>query len=576
MEGTGFMRIEHIRRMTLGLFALLGCEAGSTQVWAQPEPQPPKPSAAIPLEITADQPGGNQTTVPLAPVPGSTMVSPPAMPGQAVPSYGGPGGNAKLRQLRNPFDNGTTPYSSTGGPMAASQGTAQQVYPTRQMAGPQNTGGKASLQHLLNPYDAEYGQQNHGLFGHPSPQYPVPGTKAIPGAPAAPGAVPGAAPGAEAGPGAPAAPGAPALPGAEAAGAAAAETFGAAAAAAGPGFGTALGAAAAPFNMIGDMSPFRSQSVSLLGSGAIPHAYGRPSPPPVPGLRGPAPLFPSVRNFKMSENMSPRPQDRIFYDFNYFNNLNAAVNRADRVQISNMKAYINLWGVEKTFCDGNGSIGLRLPLNTLTADSPGNNISTPTTSALGNLTIFAKYILAQNVRTGSLVSAGLAVTPSTGTTRFAGAPYLIGINTTYFQPFLAYIWKADRFYVQGFSGFDFPANNADVTYMYNDIATGYFLYRNDDPNGFLTAIVPAFEAHVNSPFNHRNVWNPFDIAASPNVVSLTYGLHVQFWGRAVLSCALVQPVSNPRPFDTEVAMLLNIYYGRTARSQIPITPPVVQ
>ena len=75
--------------------------------------------------------------------------------------------------------------------------------------------------------------------------------------------------------------------------------------------------------------------------------------------------------------------------------------------VTQMKAYVYNFGVEKTFNNGMGSIGIRLPLDNLTANSFGNIVSTPTSTSLGNLTVFAKYILAQNTQTGSLVSAML-------------------------------------------------------------------------------------------------------------------------------------------------------------------------
>ncbi len=382
----------------------------------------------------------------------------------------------------------------------------------------------------------------------------APGT-GIGGAGAAGGAGVGAAAGA--GTGAPSELAAPAAPGAAEAANAPAEGFFA-------GLGGEVGGGEAALftpNMIGDLSPFYSQP-----------AVAPPSPP---RARGSALFYPSVRNFKASENQSPRPQDRFFFDFNYYNNVNAAVNTADKTAVDHMKAYTYMWGFEKTFDNGNGSIGMRLPLNSLTANSPAG-YSTPTSTALGNLDIFAKYILKQNTQTGSLITAGFQITPSTATSRFAGAPYVASLNTTYFQPFLAYLWKRDRFYVQGFSGFDFPANNADVTLMYNDIGLGYFLYRNPDNRGFITAIAPTFEVHVDTPFNHRNPYNKFDLAASPYVCNLTYGLNVLFAGRSMLTAALVTPVSSPKPFDAEFALLFNVFFGRTVRGPLPITPPIIQ
>jgi hypothetical protein len=388
-----------------------------------------------------------------------------------------------------------------------------------------------------------------------------PGTgAAAPGAqPMAPGA---AAPGA--GGGAP--PGAAGeLPGA-------ASAFADAAEAAGPTFGGTLASAGGTFAMIGDQGAFRFQPY-VMGN---PSAVAPPRPPQPPSPRASSVFYPSVRSFKITENMSPRPQDRIFYNFNYYDNLNATVNQAQQVPITNIKAYRNIWGVEKTFNEGQGSVGLRIPLNTVTADSAGNRYSTPTSTSLGNLSIFGKYILEENKATGSLISVGLAITPPTGPQRFGGAPYLYGLNNLYIQPFLGWIWRSGRFYAQGFSAFDFPATTNDVTMMYNDVGIGYFLIQSADPDAFITALAPTFEVHVNSPLNHRDAFNRFDIAGTPDAVNLTYGLNFGIRRSAVLTTALITPVASPKPFDFEWTLLLNIFYGRTRANFLAQIPPVAQ
>jgi hypothetical protein len=298
-----------------------------------------------------------------------------------------------------------------------------------------------------------------------------------------------------------------------------------------------------------------------------------PGPPGLPGPRGAALFYPSVRTFKISENQSPAPQDRVFVDFNYWNNLNAPVNRAEHVPITNINAYRYLLGVEKTFDEGMGSIGIRFPIDNVTADSPGKIISTPTTTAVDNLTVFAKYILEEDPRTGSLLSVGLAITPPSGPARFAGAPYLFGINSVYIQPFLGYIYNADRWYLQGFSGFSLPTNPKDVTLMYNDVGIGYYLFRSVDRTRWLTAVVPTFEVHVDSPLNHRNPFNIFDIAGASNMVNLTYGLNFELRSQAILTAALITPVSSPKPFDAEFVVFLNVYFGRTRARRLGLTPP---
>src|SRR5262249_22780696 len=156
----------------------------------------------------------------------------------------------------------------------------------------------------------------------------------------------------------------------------------------------------------------------------------------------------------------------------------------------------------------------------------------------------------QDQRTGSLITACFAITPQTATSRFAGAPYLFPLNSTYFQPCIAYIYNHNRWYFQGFTGFNFPANNNDVSVIYNDIGIGYFLIRNPDRNAFLSALAPTFEIHVNNPINHRDWFNKFDLAGSPDVVDLTYGINFGIRNTAVLSAAFVTPVTSPKPFDT--------------------------
>jgi hypothetical protein len=321
--------------------------------------------------------------------------------------------------------------------------------------------------------------------------------------------------------------------------------------------------------MIGDMSPYR-----LRGAQSVNLPPPSVTPPPVPGPRSAALFYPTVRNFKISENMSPRPQDRLFYNFHYYNDLNGPINTFDRTPINNFQAFRHLFGLEKTFNAGKGSLGLRFPIDTLTADSLVEGLQTPTRTAVGNLTVFGKYVLEQNPETGSLASVGLAITAPTGPGRFASAPYVFGLNTTTFQPFFGYIYNLNNWFFQGFSAFDFPANPRDVTLLFNDFAIGYFLLRSEDPGRFVTAIAPTFEVHVNTPLNHRNWKDRFDIAAAPDVVNLTYGINVQFRRTAVLTTALITPVSSPKPFEAELAVLLNVFYGRTRASRIPITPPL--
>ena len=305
--------------------------------------------------------------------------------------------------------------------------------------------------------------------------------------------------------------------------------------------------------MLGDLSPLTVlQTARIAALHPVPRAL-----PPTPLPRPPRPgaasqVAPSTHSFKIADNQSPMPQDRAYFTFNYFDNVNAALNRRFDSPVKDLRAYRYIFGLEKTFNEGKGSVGIQLPLDSLTAESTiRGSFAKPggTSNSLDDLTVFAKYILERNPITGSLISVGLAVTPRTGPPNFAGANYLVAVNDTTVQPFLGYLWRRDRFYLHGFAAVDVPTSIRDVTMVYNDIGIGYYAYRNPDPNGLLMALVPTFEVHVNDPLTHGDFDNQRDLTGTPDIVNLTYGINAMVGQNSVFTFGFVTPVTGPRPFE---------------------------
>lgn len=289
-------------------------------------------------------------------------------------------------------------------------------------------------------------------------------------------------------------------------------------------------------------------------------------------------VAPSIRTIKVSENQSPLPHDRVYYSFNYFDNVNDAVNDRLNAPVQDIQIFREIFGFEKTFNDGQGSIGLRVPLNTISAGSRGTSGLGGSSTAFGDLSIIGKYILTRNPETGSLISGGLSLTVPTGPGRFAGynafgpAPH-----TTTFQPFLGYLFNAGNLYLHGFTAIDVPCTSSDVTLIYNDIGLGYYLRRDAPDSGLdrlVTLIAPTFEVHINDPLNHRDAFNIQDPVGTPDVVDLTYGLNIGLRQNTFLTLGLVTPVTGPRPFELEALAFLNVFFGRSARRG-PLAPPVL-
>jgi hypothetical protein len=270
--------------------------------------------------------------------------------------------------------------------------------------------------------------------------------------------------------------------------------------------------------------------------------------------------LPSVRGFQISEDESPRPLDRAYFGFNYFDDINRSINDRLGINIHEIRVYRETFGLEKTFLDGNVSIGLRLPLNTLSAETPIAGLGGSSTD-LGDLTVILKGVLLEDRRSGDVLSGGLAITTPNGPRAFAGSEVISTFHDTILQPYVGYIYNMDSWFVHGFSSIAVPTDSNDVTLLFNDIGIGYYLYRDRSCGSMISAIIPTFEVHVNTPLNHRGALNFNDPAGTPDWVDLTAGTTIEFHKRATLALGFVTPVTGPKPYEFEVLCQLNIRLG---------------
>jgi hypothetical protein len=269
-------------------------------------------------------------------------------------------------------------------------------------------------------------------------------------------------------------------------------------------------------------------------------------------------FVPSARYFKISDNGSPRPQTDDTFSFNYFYNLFDDVNARAGGGIQRTRIHREVFGMEWADRDGNCSFGLRLPLNTYNAQNSVPGLD-GTSTDLGDLTAYWKFRLWCDTATGSLLSAGLAVTPTTATGSFAGSDFLKVFHNTCLQPFCGWIWRYERLYLQGFTAVDAPTDLNDVVMLQNSVAVGYFLYQSGLPSG-LTAVIPTVEVHVNTPLNHRGVGALADPAGNPDQVNVTGGVNFEFGDASSMGIAFTRPVTGPRLFDFQIVFQVRYRY----------------
>jgi hypothetical protein len=290
--------------------------------------------------------------------------------------------------------------------------------------------------------------------------------------------------------------------------------------------------------------------------------------------------------FKIGENESPRPQDRVFFTYNYFNNVNKALNPIDFPRVD---AHREMIGFEKTFDNKNASIGMRLPY--LMIDSNGGVKDRD----FGDLSVILKYAFI-NDPCGNVVSCGLVATfPTGGSSADAFNAFGDVVHTTILQPWAGFIYACDDFFVQGFSSAAIPVDDRDVAFWFNDLGVGWFCYRAADPHNrpgnafndcvpggsapdptlnafvptccgdcccgthFLTALIPTVEVHATTPLNHRG-FSVTDPVEGFDQVVITAGVHMVFLNRATLLLGAATPITGPKPFDVEAAAYFNLRF----------------
>jgi hypothetical protein len=300
--------------------------------------------------------------------------------------------------------------------------------------------------------------------------------------------------------------------------------------------------------MFGDLIGIQGQKVISLPAGvtagSVPHGVQI-----ISGNRAivVAPL-PTRGAFKITENESPVPTNRVFFDYTYYNGVNRLFSD---VPGTSADLHREMMGFEKTFLDGNASFGLRLPFLELTGQS--NDVED---SHVGDVSLVFKYAFINNKETGNVLSGGMVLTVPTGEELVVQNES--SIHSTVFQPFIGWLYNINNnFFFQGFSSLAVPTDARDVTLLFNSIGAGYHVYRSEEADAVLRGIIPVAELHINTPLNHRGLDStPLGFSDS---VNFTGGVYLQF-RRATMGICVGTPMTGPKPYEFEASASLNFRF----------------
>lgn len=349
-------------------------------------------------------------------------------------------------------------------------------------------------------------------------------------------------------------------------------------------FGAVSGPLSAAPNMIGDFygAGLASQSLLLTYYADGNYYQGTKLRIPNPTAGG------VVGRVKIADNTSPIPRDRVFGDYNLFNNVPLT---DDGVNVHRFTP-----GFEKTFLDGLMSFELKIPMaQTMDNDVVLGQEPNPSHGEFGNMAMTVKSLLLQ--RETWVLSGGLTVAvPTADATHLLlpdGTVILeIQNKAVHLEPFLGYLWTPnERWFSQGYIQWDVATNGNpvlassnqtndlsplgklhDTLFQYVDLGLGRWLYRSDDSTCRLTGIAATAEVHWNRSLEETRGLTAQEFQIGTNVskievVDMTVGAHVEFCNRTTVSFGYGTPLGAgmDRAFDGEWRFMVNRRFGPLSR-----------
>jgi len=329
--------------------------------------------------------------------------------------------------------------------------------------------------------------------------------------------------------------------------------------------GAAGGAASAAPSMIGDFL-----GINGVFTVTIPQSESHPifGAAPLPGA--------AIPRFKMADNTSPMPQDRVYFDYDYYHDvpINAPNPNID------VDSYAP--GFEKTFLGGLMSFELRLPMAT-TLDNRVFFDGTTSTSQgeIGDLAMAVKGLLIR--RDTFALSGGLAITVPTAKdsqyyfSQFDTSPFMtIANRSVHLMPFFGGLWTPnDRLFAIGYFQVDVDVSGDPVTVgttasgsfreptmLYLDASLGYWVRRSDSAKDLVTGFAPVVELHMNQSLDASSAISTGGISLSgvsdtTSILDLTVGAHVELRKNTMLTAGYCTPLTSDRAFDGEFRFFAN-------------------
>lgn len=300
-----------------------------------------------------------------------------------------------------------------------------------------------------------------------------------------------------------------------------------------------------------------------------------------------------VGRLKLSENTSPMPRDRVFFNYSYFDDVPLLI---DGVNVERYTV-----GIEKTFFCGAMSVEVKAPVAcTLDNEITLRDDNDTSDYVFGNLYTTVKCLLARGDDAG--ISMGVTVEIPTAddiVIEDVSGGTLIDMenNSVHLAPFVGMLWDPGDFFAQCIIQWDidttgsqvymntdpaFPSFGSlervgritDATWQYNDLSLGYWLFQSCDPCAALNGLAVITEVHYNVTLNHEDEITANGVTlgqrAHRDNLNVVVGLAARVNQNLSMGIGYGLPIGNgsDQEFDGEVRMFLNYYFGRTGGDSV--------
>ena len=279
---------------------------------------------------------------------------------------------------------------------------------------------------------------------------------------------------------------------------------------------------------------------------------------------------------KISEDTSPIPTDRVFFDYNFFAN---ALLATDGTTIG-LHRYT--FGFEKTFFDGSCSLEIKAPIDGgLSAiQDVGAPASEGEGTIFGTLALTGKALLYQDDETAIAGGLALGLPTSPNAELRSTSTVRVVDQSVHLAPYIGFlIAPNEQLFSITYLQLDFDANGdptlengrfvgrlREPNLLYVDTSIGYWLFNTTQSDygmrHWLTGMAPMIELHYTTTLQDAEgvdaVIQP--IAPHVNILNLTAGLYFQLGPVSSLMVGAVAPLrTSPadKEFDEEILVQFN-------------------